>query len=89
MSAAFSDSIDANLELLRQLLAGQTRDQRQRSVAAATAIEGLVVKIQKDSPKDPAVALGVIFGLLMISQRIVGASESGGQGDENLIQLLS
>ena len=90
MSTGFTDSIDGNIELLRELLRGQPRGALERSKRAAAAVEGLILRIQKDSPKDPAIALGVAFALHVIAQRIVqadGGPETG--GDKPLIQLLN
>jgi len=83
----FTDSIDENCEVLKELLRGVPPSQRQRAAKAAAAIEKVFMGLQKDHPKDPAVALGAAFAIYMIGQRIVEqAKESPGKG---LIQLLS
>lgn len=89
---AFSDSIDGNLDLLRELLGGMGPGHRERAKRAAVKVEQLIVQLQKDNPRDPAIALGTAFAFFMIAQRLVqGSGDAGGAegGDNPLIQLLS
>ena len=81
----FKDSISENIELLRTLLAGVPPQDRRRAQKAAVAIENVFTRLQKDHPKDKAVALGAAFAVFLLAERLVEAKE---QGDKNLIQTL-
>jgi hypothetical protein len=83
----FSQDIEENCETLRELLRGLPPSQRNKAARAAGKIEKAFTNLQKDHPKDAAVALGAAFAIYMIGARIVEqAKESDGKG---LIQLLS
>ena len=84
----FSDSIENNLETIRELLQGIPPSERARARRAAAMVEKVIVGIQKDNPKSPAVALGTAFALFMLSQRIVSAPKEGDK-DKGMIELLS
>lgn len=84
----FTDSIEANLETIRELMQGIPPTERGRAKRAAMAVEKVIVGIQKDNPKSPAVALGTAFALFMLAQRIVSAPKQG-DSDKGLIELLS
>lgn len=82
----FSQNIEENCEILRELIRGVPPSQRNKAKRAAAKIEKAFTDLQKDYPKDAAVALGAAFAIYMIGARIVEqAKESPG---ENLIQLL-
>lgn len=83
----FTNDIEENCEILRELLRGIPPTQRNRAKKAAAAIEKVFVGLQKDNPKDPAVALGAAFAIYMIGARIVEQAKEGKH--DNLIQLLS
>jgi hypothetical protein len=83
----FSNNIDENCEILKELIGGIPPSQRNKAKRAAAKIEKAFVDLQKDYPKDAAVALGAAFAIYMIGARIVEqAKEGDGKG---LIQLLS
>lgn len=84
----FSDSIDENIELLRELLGGLPPEHRRMAKRAAVQIENVFTKLQKDNPKNAAVALGAAFAVFLLAQRLGEAPEQGGS-DKQLIQLLS
>jgi hypothetical protein len=84
----FTDSIDENIELLRELLAGLPPEHRRMAKKAAVSIENVFTGLQKDHPKNPAVALGAAFAVFLLAQRLGEAPEQGGS-DKKLIQLLS
>lgn len=84
----FTDSIDENVETLRELLAGIQPEHRRRAKKAAVALENTFTRLQKDHPKDSVVALGAAFAVFMLAQRIVEAPKQG-DSDKRLIQLLS
>jgi len=83
----FSDSIDQNCETLKELLRGLPPSTRGRARMAAAAIERVFTGLQKDHPRDGAVALGAAFAIYMIGARIVEQAKDG--KSEHLIQLLS
>lgn len=83
----FSQNIDENCEILKELIGGIPPTQRNKAKRAAMKIEKAFTDLQKDHPKDAAVALGAAFAIYMIGARIVEqAKEGDGKG---LIQLLS
>jgi hypothetical protein len=84
----FTDSIDGNLETIRELLAGIPPSEQQRCKWAALLVEKTVVALQKDNPKSAAVALGTAYALFLLSQRIVNAPKNGDK-DKGMIELLS
>jgi len=84
----FTDSIEANLEIITELLSGIGPQHRNRAKRAAVAVENVVVRLQRDYPKDPSVALGAAFAIYTLADRLVKAGD-GGKSDEGLIKLLS
>lgn len=83
----FSDNISENCEILRELIAGLPPSERPKAKRAAVKIEKAFTDLQRDYPKDAAVALGAAFAIYVIGERIVEqAKESDGGG---LIQLVS
>jgi hypothetical protein len=81
----FKDSISENIELLRTLLAGFPPESRKRAQKAAVMIENVFTRLQKDHPKDTAVAIGAAFAVFLLAERLVETKE---QGDKSLIQTL-
>ena len=84
----FTDSIDENVEMLRELLGGVPPESRRRAKKAAVALENTFTRLQKDHPKDAVIALGAAFAIFMLAQRLVEAPKQG-DSDKRLIQLLS
>jgi hypothetical protein len=84
----FTDSIEQNIELLRELLAGVPPEARRRAKKAAVTIENVFTGLQKDYPKDPAIALGAAFAVFLLAQRLCDKPEES-DSDKGLIQLLS
>ena len=82
----FSDSIQANIDLITELLSGLPPGARNRAKLAASTIEKAFTSLQQDHSKDPATALGAAFAVYMIAQRMV---ERSAESDKLLIQLLS
>lgn len=83
----FSNNIDENCETLKELLRALPPSTRGRAKYAAAQIEKVFVGLQKDHPKDGAIALGAAFAIYMIGARIVEQAKEGKH--DNLIQLLS
>lgn len=82
----FTNNIDENCEILKELIAAIPPSQRQYAKKAAAKIEKSFMDLQRDHPKNAAVALGAAFAIYMIGARIVEqAKESDGKG---LIQLI-
>lgn len=85
---AFSDSIQSNLEILRELLRGLPGDTRFQAKAAAATVEKAILSIQRDCQNNPGAALGTAFAIYMFAQRLVQTSNDQGGEATNLIQLL-
>ena len=83
----FSDSISENIETLRVLLGGIQPEHRRTAKRAAVSIENVFTQLQKDNPKNPAVALGAAFAVFLLAERLCEAPEHGGT-DQKLIELL-
>jgi hypothetical protein len=84
----FTDSISENIELLRSLVGGLPPEHRGMAKKAAVSIENVFTRLQKDNPKNPAVALGAAFAVFLLAERLCEAPEQGGS-DKKLIQLLT
>ena len=84
----FTDSVAENTEILTELIRGIPPESRRRAQKAAALIEKAFTGLQKDHPKDIAVALGAAFAVFKLAERLVEAKAQGGS-DKNLIQLLS
>jgi hypothetical protein len=83
----FSDSIDDNTEMLRELLRGLPPSARGRAAKAAAAIEKAFTNLQKDHPKDGAVALGAAFAIFMVAAHLVEQAKDGKH--DSLIELVN
>jgi hypothetical protein len=83
----FTNNIDENCEILKELLRALPPSTRGRAKYAAAQIEKVFTGLQKDHPKDGAVALGAAFAIYMIGAKIVEQAKEGKH--DNLIQLLS
>lgn len=84
----FTDSIENNLETLRELLGAIPPSERGRAQRAAMLIEKAVMGLIKDNQGHPAVGLGMSFAIFMIAQRLVSSPQEG-DGERRLIELLS
>ena len=85
----FNDSLDNNIQVLEELLRGLPEPTRKRAVGAAVSLENTFTRLQKDYPKDAAVALGAAFAVFKLAERIVQAPKQGDGEQRGLIQLLS
>lgn len=83
----FSDSLQENLEVCTTLLQGIPADARNRARKAAASVERVFTALQKDHPRDPAVALGFAFAIFKYCEKITSRDDTGQQ--PGLIQLLS
>jgi hypothetical protein len=84
----FTDSVDENIGVLRELIAGLPPEHMRRAKKAAVAIENAFTGLQKDHPRDQAIALGAAFAVFILAERLVQAPQQGGS-DKGLIKLLS
>lgn len=82
----FTDSLQENLEVVTELLRGVPPDARHRARKAAAMVEAAWNAIQKDHPRDPAVALGVAFAIFKFAEKITTVGDDGQQ--KGLIQFL-
>jgi hypothetical protein len=82
----FTDSIEANLGLIEELLRGIPAGTRNQAKLAAMTMEKAFTSIQKDSQGSAGAALGTAYAIYKLAQRMV----EGGKGSatESLIQLL-
>ena len=85
----FTDSIQDNLEAIRELLLDVPLSQRERAKRAASNLENAFTQLQKDYPKDITIALGAAFAIFALAQRLVDAPKQGDNPDRGTIQLLS
>jgi hypothetical protein len=85
----FTDDIEHNLGIIRDLLTELSPPMQQKVRAIAGAINDVVVRIQKDNPKDPVAGLGVAYAVHYIAQRMTQATQDGQDTDSPIIQLLS
>jgi len=85
-----TDSIDATIENIAQALQHMRPDMREKAKEAATMIETVVMKLRKDHPRNPAVALGTVFALYKLAERFRDSEANAVQkGGESPIHLLS
>ena len=85
---SFTDSIDANLDLIRELLLALPAGSRNQAKLAAVTIEKAFRAIQRDAQGNPGAAIGTAFAIYMLAQEMVKKSEAG-EKDNPLIQLLN
>jgi len=85
----FTDSIENNIETIRELLQGIPPSERGRAKRAAVQIEKAVSAIMKDNSGSPSVGLGMAFAIYTIAQRLVAQPQEGDKPSSGLIQLLS
>jgi hypothetical protein len=78
---SFGDSMQANIDLLRELIQGMPPQARQRALRIMHECQTFVSRLATDSPKDPAVMVGVAFAVHKAAQHLVQARP--------LIQTLS
>jgi hypothetical protein len=83
----FSKDIEENCDTLRELLRALPPSQRSKAARAAAKIEKAFMALQKDHPKDGAVALGAAFAVFMIGARITEQAKDGKH--DGLIKLVS
>jgi len=87
MSAQLADSLEENYNLICEVVRGMPPDAQARAKRAALAIERTVEALRKDSPHDPAVALGTAWAVFFIAQKLVEGVREG--TERPLIQTLS
>lgn len=88
MTCEFTDSVGGNVELIVELIAGMPHSARPRALQAALAIERVFEGMRKNSPGDPAVALGAAFAIFKIAERLVQPDgDQKSDGDKMILQL--
>jgi hypothetical protein len=88
VTVTFDDSIENNLEIIRELLRGLPPETRNQARLAASLIEKTFTAIQKDSQGNRGAALGSAFAIYMLAQTMVEKSHGEGK-DKSLIELLN
>lgn len=86
---SFSDSIDNNLEIIRELLRGLPPGTRNQARLAASVVEKAITNIMKDSQGSQGAALGTAFAVYIFAQRFVETSKGGDGEGQKLIQTLN
>lgn len=84
----FNDSLENNLETIKELIQGVPPSERDRAKRAAVAVEKVVTALIRDNQGNPAVGLGMAFAVFTIAQRLAAAPQEG-DSDKRLIHLLS
>ena len=87
MSVGFTDSIEGNIEILRELIGGLPPSERPNARKAAAMIEKAVIAVRKDCNSNVAAGIGMIFAMLNITQQLLQSDQEGEKS--SLIQLLS
>jgi hypothetical protein len=82
----FTKDIDANVDVLKEILEQAPPNARMRARHAALQIEKVVKKLAAEGGRDPAIALGITLAVHFVAQHMI---EQAGQGEGGLIQLLS
>lgn len=85
----FNDSIDNNLGIIKELMHGIPPERRKMALKAAVMFENMWTRLQKDHPRDNAVALGAAFAVFTLAERLVQAGKGGDREQSSMIQLLS
>ncbi len=86
----FTDSIQGNLELAKELLQGLPQSARPRCHRAAQAVLERWNQLKADNPKDPAVALGSVYALFFIADTIINKDADGNKAEaDRLIITLN
>lgn len=86
--ALLNNEIDSTLETVKELLRGLPQAQKERAKHAAVTMETAFQGLRKAYPNDPATALGAVFAIFTLADRLVNIErdcETKGQG---MIQLL-
>lgn len=84
----FTDSIDENVETIRELLQNLPASSRTRAKHACVTMEKAFNAIRRDNPRDAGAALGTAFAIFLMSQKLVEKSQET-DSNKGLIQLLS
>jgi hypothetical protein len=85
----FTDSIDDNVETIGELLRAQPVGFQQQAKRAASVVVDTVDRMRRLEGNNPAVGLGVAFGLFYMAQQIVQAESRAADAGKSVIQLLS
>lgn len=85
----FNDSIQNNLDIIKELMHSVPPAQRQKARKAAVMLENTVTRLKKEYPRDNAVALGTAFAIFTLAERLVQAGKGGDREQSSMIQLLS
>lgn len=84
-----NDSIQQTLDQVATILQGQPKTARKRAAAVAAKIAKVITDARNEAPTDPAVALGVAFGIFKIAEQLVDLDRDNSRKGQGLIHLLS
>lgn len=84
----FGDSINGNLELVKELAQNLPPSERDQCRRAIGTVEKFSMDMSKLLMGNAAAGLGFAFGVFLLSQRLANGSGNGGDSEKSLIQLL-
>jgi len=77
----FSDSIEDNLNTLREVIAGMPHGAQVRARKMGEKLVDVITAAMKENPKDPAIGTGVCWAVHFMAQHMT-------KDNKRLIQLL-
>lgn len=85
----FTSDLDANMQLISDIMSNVTRDYGNRAHRAATEIEKVVMGVMNTHIGDPAASLGITFAIHKIAKLLVNSDRANQAKGQGLIQLLN
>lgn len=85
----FTSDIDANMQLISDIMSNVTRDYGHRAHRAASEIEKVVMGVMNTHIGDPAASLGITFAIHKIAKLLVNSDRANQAKGQGLIQLLN
>lgn len=89
MNTLLSDSINDTLDKVAEALRRLRPDQREQAKDAAVMIERVIMKLRADHPRNPAIALGVVFAVYKMAERFLESDKEAAAKSDSMINLLS
>ncbi len=77
----FSDSLEENLGIIQDLISGMPASAQQRARKMAEKLGVVIEQARKESPKDPAIGLGIILAVHHVAYEMT-------KDNRGLIELL-
>ena len=86
--ALLNDSISETLSGVQELVRGLPPEAKGRAKFAAVALENTFQALRSAHPRDLAVALGAVFAIFTIAERLVQIEADSENKGTGLIQLI-